>query len=226
VRRLLDQGAATNQRGGAYPGGQTALWCACSGGHPSSVGLLLERGADPTTANDRGSTPLLTASRRGRLEVVRLLLAHPSAKSTVNHRDGEGATALWWACKCGRGGVVRALLEGGADPTTAHSDGTTPTALAKQEPPPGRGVTTAEGRRECVAALEVRLYTLFFPSPKGLLFTSACLRQSGVFFVFAGGGAGLPAVEGPAGGRPAGERRGGGGGGARGGEGAVGLCGA
>jgi ankyrin repeat protein len=35
----------------------------------------------------------------------------------------------------GRGGVVRALLESGADPTIADNDGTTPMAIAKQDPP-------------------------------------------------------------------------------------------
>jgi hypothetical protein len=46
-----------------------------------------------------------------------------------------------------------------------------------------------------------------------------------VFCLVAGGGAGLPALEGPAGGRPAGERRGGGaeGAGKGGGAGGVGL---
>jgi ankyrin repeat protein len=34
----------------------------------------------------------------------------------------------------GRGGVVRALLESGADPTIADKDGTTPMAIAKQDP--------------------------------------------------------------------------------------------
>jgi ankyrin repeat protein len=90
-----------------------------------------------------------------------VLLGHPSARATINFRDNDGETALWAACQMGRGGVVRALLENGADPTIAHNDGTTPMAIAKQG---HTSVISVEGRRECVAALEVRL-ALHFPSP-------------------------------------------------------------
>jgi uncharacterized protein len=154
VRWLLDKGAAINEREDT---GSTALWQACSRGLAPVVRLLLERGADPAIANNRSSTPLMEASRRGHLEVVRSLLEHPSAETTINKHDG-GATALWHACCTGRGAVVRALLEGGADPTIASNDGTTPMAIAKQVPPDFLSIIiSAEGRRECVAALEVRL---------------------------------------------------------------------
>jgi hypothetical protein len=62
---------------------------------------------------------------------------------------------MWEACYRGRGVVVRALLEGGADPTIARNNGTTPVAIVKQINDL-RYPVTAEGRRECVAALEVR----------------------------------------------------------------------
>jgi hypothetical protein len=53
-------------------------------------------------------------------EVVRLLLGHPSAKDNINDRDDlDARRRWWWACYKGRGGVVKALLENGADPTTA-----------------------------------------------------------------------------------------------------------
>jgi ankyrin repeat protein len=147
---LLDKGAAINERDA---GGCTALWYACCDGRPSVVRLLLERGADPTIATGWGSTPLIEASSQGHLKVVRSLLGHPSARATINRRDINGRTALWWACYKGSAGVVRALLESGADATIASNAGTTPMAIAKH------GVT-AEGCRECVAALEVRLIKL------------------------------------------------------------------
>jgi hypothetical protein len=52
---------------------------------------------------------------------------------------------------------VQALLESGADPTIADNDGTTPMAIAKQDPDDDdiECGASAEGRRECVAALKV-----------------------------------------------------------------------
>jgi ankyrin repeat protein len=153
VRWLLDQGAAILERDA---NGCTALWFACQEGHAPVASLLLERGADSTIATAGGATPLMAASEKGHPEVVRVLLGHPSAKANINHRARHGETALWHACYRGRGGVARALLASGADPTIAANDGTTPMAIAKQDPPSYPPGITAEGRRECVAALEVR----------------------------------------------------------------------
>jgi ankyrin repeat protein len=152
VRWLLDHGAAVNNA--SHGNRITALWTASCRGHTPVVWLLLGRGADPAIA-DESWNPLMYASRFGHLEVARLLLGHASAKSSINCRDVHGKTALWWACCMGRGGVVRALLENGADPAIAANDGTTPTAIAKATAPLPQGVI-AESRRECVAALEVR----------------------------------------------------------------------
>jgi ankyrin repeat protein len=151
VRWLLDKGAAIDQ---PTAHGQTALWYSCLGGRTPTVRLLLERGADPAIASHGGWTPLINASDRGHLGVVRVLLGRTSAKATINHRDDEGHTALWHACYWGRGEVARALLESGANPTIAKNDGTTPTVIAKRDP--DHGCVSVEGRRECVAALEVR----------------------------------------------------------------------
>jgi ankyrin repeat protein len=153
VRWLLDQGAAIDQRDAlAF----TALWLACCNGHLPVVKLLLERGADPTTVDQWGRPPLIIASGNGRLEVVRLLLDLQSVKASINQRNNKGRTALWTACFKGRGGVVRVLLESGTDPTVANNEGITPVAIAKQDPDDAR--VSAEGRRECVAALEVSSY--------------------------------------------------------------------
>jgi uncharacterized protein len=151
VRWLLDHGAVINE---ADWHRCTAVWYACDQGHIPVVRLLLDRGADPTIADQWGSTPLVAASSH--LEVVRLLLGHPRAKATLNRRNSQGRTALWEACFWGRGGVARALLESGADETMASNNGTTPMAITKRDPPPHQPDITAEGRGECVAALEVR----------------------------------------------------------------------
>jgi hypothetical protein len=120
------------------------------------VRLLLERGADPTLTPDSGLTPLIKASSRGQLEVVRLLLDHPSGEAMINKADRHRLT-LWWACRNGRVGVVRPLLEGGADPTIIPNtkNGKSAIAIAREEPE--SDYINAEGRRECVAELEVSL---------------------------------------------------------------------
>jgi hypothetical protein len=152
VRWLLDRGAALDEPDAH---GCTALYLASCEDHTPVVALLLDGGADPTLASGSRMTPLAIASHYGCTETVRCLLAHPSAAITINRRENlRGRTALWWACQGGHGGVVRLLLEHGADPTIANNHGATPMAAARNPLPWDR--STAEGRRECVAALEVR----------------------------------------------------------------------
>jgi uncharacterized protein len=88
VVTLLDQGAAIEWQCDA---GLTALFSACDFGRTPVVRLLLETGADPT-ATRRGWTPLMTASSLGYLEVVRVLLGHPSATTILDQRNHEGKT--------------------------------------------------------------------------------------------------------------------------------------
>jgi ankyrin repeat protein len=145
VRWLVEEGVAINERD---VHGCTALRTACSRGHAPVLRLLIERGADLTIPNDKSWTPLIIASIEGHLEVVRVLLGHPSGRATVNHRSSDGRTALWYACRGGRLGVLRALLASGADPRIADDSGTTPMARASQHlsfsvP----SATHAEGRR-------------------------------------------------------------------------------
>jgi ankyrin repeat protein len=164
---LIDKKAAIQETSNH---GFSALWFACTHGHPLVARLLLQRGADPTIASVAGTTPLMMASTRPNLEVVHVMLSHPGAEATKDHRDPAGKTALWWACHEGLGGGVRALLDCGADPTIAGNDGTTPLAIAKTTAPLPSGVTI-EGRRECVAMLEVRSCSPI-PPPRKLLFPS------------------------------------------------------
>jgi hypothetical protein len=175
VRCLLDHGAAINLRDDDSQ--CTALYIACFEGRLPVVRLLVERGADPTLARADGWTPLIIASIQGHLEVVRSLLGHPRAKETINHREEDGRTALWSACFYGRGGVVSALLESGADPTVSVQGVVTPMTVAKHEGELPEGVT-AEGRRECVAALEVSLCR---PLPSASILMSSLAEAWGVW---------------------------------------------
>jgi uncharacterized protein len=204
VRWLLDQGADVHDHTSAGRG--TALWRASMGGCLALVDLLLERGADPTMATDWGSTPLMIASSERRLEVMLRLLRLPTARATINRRDHEGRTPLWLTCYRSMPDAARVLLEHGADPTIAANDGTTPMVVAKQTPPVPW--FSAAGRRECVKALKVSGVGSLSPPPS----FRHLLIPRGSWGGVTGVGAGLPAVQGPAGGRPAGERRIGGGG--------------
>lgn len=121
---LLDHGASLDHRD-KYE--VTALYMACWKGHGPVVDLLLGRGADPTIATNSQWTPLMIASSQGHEEVVRRLLLHQHPRcSLVNHRDGRGKTALWLACRDSHAGVVRLLLEAGAEPALADDRGETP----------------------------------------------------------------------------------------------------
>jgi uncharacterized protein len=159
VRCLLDHpnAAATVDHGNRWEGRAALSW-ACEKGHEGVARALLEKGADPIRADRCGFTPLIHASMGGHAETVRCLLDHPSAAATINDlfdRCG-GNTLLALACEKGHVGVVRALLEKGADHTIATRSNWTPMAIAKLPPPPGLDFISAEGRRECVEALKVR----------------------------------------------------------------------
>jgi ankyrin repeat protein len=55
--------------------GNTLLMLAAYHGHPGTVALLVERGADANRANDRGQSPLAGAVFKDEREVITALLA-------------------------------------------------------------------------------------------------------------------------------------------------------
>jgi predicted Fe-Mo cluster-binding NifX family protein len=87
------------------------------------VKLLLEKGADVTVVNNRGGTPLISASYNGHIDMVKLLLER-GADVTV--ADNVGWTPLNAASSRGHVDVVKLLLEKDADVTAADNVGWTP----------------------------------------------------------------------------------------------------
>jgi hypothetical protein len=102
-----------------------ALWPSSNSGKPywgatwlGGVERLVGQEPGLLKAKDGpGSTPLMLASFKGHVGVVRCLLDKGAA---IDERSDLGCTALWFACLMGRFPVIRLLVEGGADPTIAE----------------------------------------------------------------------------------------------------------
>ncbi len=81
-------------------------------GHTKSVERLLDRGLDPNTADPKGNTILMMASRLGHRELVALLIRR---KASVTKRSPFGDTALMMASLRGDLEIARLLVENGAE---------------------------------------------------------------------------------------------------------------
>ncbi len=94
--------------------GITPLSLAATNGDVPMLDALIKAGADPNAALPEGETILMTASRTGNPDAIRLLLAHGANPNTKENSLGE--TALMWAAAENHADAVRALIKGGADP--------------------------------------------------------------------------------------------------------------
>ena len=155
ARVLLDAGADVNQ---TTEYGWTPLLAAVQNRYYRLAMLLLERGADPNIANRGGWTPLYLATdnrnieggdyptRRPDLDHLALIAAlldrgaDPDARmaSSTETRTifthqwlyESGATPFLRAAQSGDLTLLRLLLEHGADPSIATTNGTTPLMVA------------------------------------------------------------------------------------------------
>ncbi|EUJ28431.1 ankyrin repeat domain-containing protein [Listeria cornellensis] len=105
-------------------------------GRTEILKLMILHKPDYTLTNRFGGTALIPAAEKGHLANVQLLLAETNID--VNHVNNPGWTALLEAIVLSDGGktqqqIVQALLENGADPNIADSNGVTPLAHAKQQ---------------------------------------------------------------------------------------------
>ncbi|RKK21198.1 hypothetical protein BFJ67_g17408, partial [Fusarium oxysporum f. sp. cepae] len=92
-------------------------------GNIEVVKMLLEKGANPRTADNYGSTPLHLVSQNGHLEIAKMLL---EKGANARAATKNGWTPLHLASKNGHLETARILLEKGADAAAADNDGWTP----------------------------------------------------------------------------------------------------
>jgi ankyrin repeat protein len=98
-------------------------------GEGRRVRRQLQHGVSPNARDERGSTALYVASVQGEAWPAGELLAAGASPDLESGGDADG-TPLCGAASWGHTAVLRALLEAGADPDRAESDGFTPLAWA------------------------------------------------------------------------------------------------
>eukprot|EP00070_Physeter_catodon_P033447 XP_028340341.1 ankyrin repeat domain-containing protein 54 isoform X4 [Physeter catodon] len=110
---------------------------------------LLEDGADPCAADDKGRTALHFASCNGNDQIVQLLLDHGA---DPNQRDGLGNTPLHLAACTNHVPVITTLLRGGARVDALDRAGRTPLHLAKS-----KLNILQEGHSQCLEAVRLEV---------------------------------------------------------------------
>jgi ankyrin repeat protein len=109
---------------------ETPLVVASRVGHSEVARVLLERGADTETRDDKFRSPLELASLSEHVEVVQVLLEHGA---DVNVVDARNNTPLYSASIYGQAAVARMLLKYNADPNAKCDDNKTPLHCADNE---------------------------------------------------------------------------------------------
>lgn len=88
------------------------LVTAAGDGDTAQVKTLIQQGADVNhKLIDTGTSPLISAARRGHLEVVKVLLA---GGANINLIDYGVGTALYWAANDGQLEMIKFLIDHGA----------------------------------------------------------------------------------------------------------------
>lgn len=133
VKLLVEKGADVHA---ADKHGRIPLsWAATGKFHYSAVNLLLDHGAEPNSRDNNGRSPLSWASVEGtgshdRNSVVQILLERTL---NPNSKGNNGRSAFFWAVVHGYPSTAKLLLNSGADPYCADSEGATTLSIAEEK---------------------------------------------------------------------------------------------
>ena len=146
VAALLRHGALAN---GPLPSGATPLDAAASAGAGKVVQVLLDNSADPNVSGPNGAAPLEDASLKGFAAIVTMLLDHGALVNRLNRTSGT--TALYAAASFGKAGVVKLLLNRGANPRLCGNNRKTPYQAAVENgyPEVAAQIRDHGGARSC-----------------------------------------------------------------------------
>lgn len=116
IARLLSDEKALHK-------GQSPLHIAAEAGDESTVRLLLAKGGDIESRDERGWTPLHTAAFKGHVLPVRLLLERGAI---IDAEDSSQRSPLMLSADEGHTDVVKELLQHGANVNLSHQNASSP----------------------------------------------------------------------------------------------------
>ncbi len=142
---LLEAGASASQTNSGH---YTPLWRASVRGMEAVAAALLERGADVDAQDmEDGKSPLIIASLRGHVGLVKVLLGAGASLSAMTHQGMTALEAAQRACQIRKGQAAERAQEVLALLTAAVDS-----AVAKNDPEAAR-VAAACGRLEAIERL-------------------------------------------------------------------------
>ncbi|XP_041463333.1 transient receptor potential cation channel subfamily A member 1 homolog isoform X1 [Lytechinus variegatus] len=127
VEHLLERGAKIEARD---KDNFTPLLIAASSGHSSTIKILLGKRANIAAIDKHDKTALFWAAEENKPEALQALLEHKMASKILEYSDRYDNTALHVAAENGYLGIVRILLNNGAELDWKNEDEETPIHVA------------------------------------------------------------------------------------------------